>query len=100
MTKGKTSDLLLMISIVLLGVGLLSCASTTNTPATKNSSTSKPHPTRSISGPANQPVTYSTDAQDVLIRTFYGGGHAGALAFAPQISIYGDGGYILGVDQR
>jgi hypothetical protein len=100
MTKGKTSNLLLMISIVLLSVGLLSCASTTNTPTTKNSSTSKPHPTRSISGPANQPVTYSTDAQDVLIRTFYGGGHTGALAFAPQISIYGDGSYILGIDQR
>jgi hypothetical protein len=89
-----------MIGIVLLSIGLWSCASTTHTPAAKTSSTSKPHPTRAISGPSNQPVTYSTDPQDVIIRTFYSGGHAGALALAPQISVYGDGSYIFGIDQR
>lgn len=41
-------------------------------------------------------ITYSTNPQDVLIRTFYGGGKLGTLAFSPEISIYGDGSYILG----
>src|SRR5205085_10727958 len=43
----------------------------------------------------NGPITYSTSPSDVLIRTFYGGGNMGALAFSPQVSIYGDGIYIL-----
>ncbi len=41
-------------------------------------------------------ITYSSNAQDVLIRTFYGGGNLGVLNFSPEISIYGDGSYILG----
>ena len=45
---------------------------------------------------SNGPITYSTSPNDVLIRTFYGGGTLGALAFSPQVSIYGDGTYILG----
>ena len=45
---------------------------------------------------SNGPITYSTSPNDVLIRTFYGGGNLGALAVSPQVSIYGDGTYILG----
>ncbi len=41
-------------------------------------------------------ITYSTGPQDVLIRTFYGGGKLGTLEMSPEISIYGDGTYILG----
>lgn len=41
-------------------------------------------------------ITYSSNPQDVLIRTFYGGGNLGVLSFSPEISIYGDGTYILG----
>lgn len=41
-------------------------------------------------------ITYSTSPQDVLIRTFYGGGRLGAFEMSPGISIYGDGTYILG----
>lgn len=41
-------------------------------------------------------VTYSTQAQDVLIRLFYGGGKVGTLQMTPEISIYGDGTYIKG----
>src|SRR5947209_17696163 len=44
----------------------------------------------------NGPITYSTSPSDVLIRTFYGWGNMGTLAFSPQVSIYGDGTYILG----
>ncbi len=49
-------------------------------------------------GQNNQQITYSTQAQDILLRTFYGGGLSGSLSLAPQISIYGDGRYILGTD--
>jgi hypothetical protein len=111
MIRGRAFRLLLMIGIVLLSANLWSCARDTSTSAikasptsnsspTKASPTSKPHPTQAISGPANQPVTYSTDPQDVIIRILYGGGQTGALALAPQISIYGDGSYILGTSQR
>ena len=59
--------------------------------------------TSSLSGANNsssQPITYSTGAQDVLIRTFYGGGNYGSLEFNPNVSIYGDGTYILGTDRQ
>ncbi len=41
-------------------------------------------------------ITYGTSPQDVLIRTFYGGGKLGTMEFSPDISLYGDGTYILG----
>jgi hypothetical protein len=41
-------------------------------------------------------ITYSSRSQDVLIRTFYGGGKLGTFEISPEISIYGDGTYILG----
>jgi len=41
-------------------------------------------------------ITYNTRPQDVLIRTFYGGGKLGTFEMSPEISIYGDGTYILG----
>gem|GEM_PF-563898 len=44
----------------------------------------------------NGVITYSTSPQDVLIRTFYGGGKLGSFEYSPEISIYGDGSYILG----
>ena len=44
----------------------------------------------------NGTITYSTSPQDVLIRTFYGGGNLGSFEMSPDISIYGDGSYILG----
>ncbi len=59
--------------------------------------------TSSLSNAGNtssQQVTYSTNPQDVVLRTFYGGGNYGALEFAPDISIYGDGTYILGADRQ
>jgi hypothetical protein len=44
----------------------------------------------------NGVITYSASSKDVIVRTFYGGGNIGTLAFSPEISIYGDGRYILG----
>ncbi len=44
----------------------------------------------------NGTITYKTGPADVLIRTFYGGGNTANLAFSPEISIYGNGVYILG----
>lgn len=41
-------------------------------------------------------ITYTVSPQDVLIRTLYGGGRLGTLELSPEISIYGDGSYILG----
>ena len=41
-------------------------------------------------------VSYSTSPQDVVIRLFEGGGKVGQLQFTPEVSIYGDGTFILG----
>ncbi len=49
-----------------------------------------------ISTTSGSIITYNTGPQDVLIRTFYGGGRLGTLEMSPDITIYGDGTYILG----
>jgi hypothetical protein len=51
---------------------------------------------QTLSTSSGSTITYSTGAQDVLIRTFYGGGKLGTLEMSPELSIYGDGTYILG----
>jgi hypothetical protein len=78
----------IFLSIVALLLILTACAST---PAT----TSRPKK-QSIATSSNGVITYSAGAQDVLIRTFYGGGKLGTFEYSPEISIYGDGSYILG----
>lgn len=45
---------------------------------------------------SNGSITYDAGAQDVLIRTFRGGGNSGTLEVSPEVSIYGDGSYTLG----
>ena len=65
------------------------CDSSANT-----SSTNSTKQTLSIS--SGSTITYSTRPQDVLIRTFYGGGKLGTFEMSPEISIYGDGTFILG----
>ena len=62
--------------------------SSSTTPTTTNGKSTLPT--------NNGSITYSTSASDVLIRTFYGGGNMGVLDFSPEVSIYGDGTYILG----
>ncbi len=61
---------------------------------TNSSSTNKAK--QILSTNSGSTITYSTRSQDVLIRTFYGGGKLGTFEISPEISIYGDGTYILG----
>lgn len=72
--------LIVLCSLVILAAACDSNSQTKQTLSTSNGST----------------ITYSTGPQDVLIRTFYGGGKLGTLEMSPEISIYGDGSYILG----
>jgi len=65
------------------------CDSSANT-----STTNSAKQTLSIS--SGSAITYNTRPQDVLIRTFYGGGKLGTFEMSPEISIYGDGSFILG----
>ncbi len=65
------------------------CDSGANTPSTSNAK-------QTLSTNSGSTITYSTRPQDVLIRTFYGGGKLGTFEMSPEISIYGDGTFILG----
>lgn len=91
----RLSRLVLFSALLLsmLFIVLSSCSNAGGTP-----------PTTSIGGgttgnSSSQTISYSTGPQDVVIRTFYGGGNYGSLELAPNISIYGDGTYILGTDR-
>ncbi len=64
--------------------------------ACNNNSSSKPNTRQTLSTTNGSVVTYSNSPQEVLIRTFYGGGKLGTFEMSPKISIYGDGIYILG----
>ena len=65
------------------------CDSNANTPTTSNAK-------QTLSISSGSTITYNSRPQDVLIRTFYGGGKLGTFEMSPEISIYGDGTYILG----
>src|SRR5436305_15205518 len=58
-----------------------------------------PPQTATVKNSASQ-ITYSTNAQDVVVRTYYGGGHYGTLPLGPQLSLYGDGTYIIGLEKQ
>ena len=81
---------LLLNMLCLIAILLPACSSSFLTSSSSANNGSFTFPTN------NGPITYSTNAGDVVIRTFYGGGNLGTLAFSPEISIYGDGTYILG----
>lgn len=80
---------LILCCILLLSIVLSSCAD--------GSTTSQ---SQTIQSSSAQQITYSTDPKKVLIRLFYGGGLYGSFQPAPQLSIYGDGTYILGTEQQ
>jgi len=65
------------------------CDSGVSTPSINNTK-------QTLSISSGSTITYNTRPQDVLIRTFYGGGKLGTLEISPEISIYGDGTFILG----
>ncbi len=58
-----------------------------------------PPQTATVKNSVNQ-ITYSTNAQDVIVRTYYGGGHYGTLPLGPQLSLYGDGTYVIGLEKQ
>jgi hypothetical protein len=87
--KGRLVLFLLCLFILLLSGSDLS------TPSGHESTQS-----RTFTGSSTQPITYSINAHDVLIRTFYGGGLSGSFSLGPQLSIYGDSTYIIGLDRE
>src|SRR5713226_17143 len=91
--KGKSSPFLHLSSLLILALLLYGCGLAT--PSSHESVQS-----RTFTGSSTQPITYSINAHDVLIRTFYGGGLYGSFSLGPQLSIYGDGTYIIGLDQQ
>lgn len=93
--QGRYTPLLLLASLLVLLLPLLSSCDPSTPSPSKNGTQS-----RTFTGSSTQPITYSISPQDVLIRTFYGGGLYGSLSLSPQVSIYGDGSYILGQDQQ
>lgn len=52
-----------------------------------------------ISSSTTQSITYSTSGNEVVIRTITGGGLYGTFTASPQVSIYGNGTFILGTQQ-
>src|SRR5690348_2845804 len=85
------------VSILLFGILLVAC---TSSPPSTNPSSQHNSSSNITSNSPIQPITYSTHPHDVLIRTFYGGGLYGSLSFGPDISVYGVGTYILGIDRQ
>ena len=80
--------------VVVIFCSLIILLSACDTNSSTLSSNTRSH--QIISTTSGSTITYSTSPQDVLIRTFYGGGKLGTLEMSPDISIYGDGTYILG----
>ena len=85
-----------LLFVVLLAV-LSACSSAIQNGGARNTTSLSGGTTSSIS---SQGITYNTGPQDVVMRTFYGGGNYGSLELAPNVSIYGDGTYILGADRQ
>jgi len=92
---GKFKDIqgvihrILLIILCSLMILVTACDSNSNTSSTNNTK-------QTLSTSSGSTITYSSGPRDVLIRTFYGGGKLGTLEMSPEISIYGDGTYILG----
>jgi hypothetical protein len=84
------------LCVLLLGILLASCMNSTSSTRQTSQHTS----TIIRPGSSNQPITYTTNPRDVIIRTFYGGGLYGSLSLGPDISIYGDGTYLLGINRE
>lgn len=80
----------LLLGFCLLGTQLAACTNLAGLiPSTQNKHTLATN---------NGSITYSTSPNDVIVRTFYGGGNLGTLELSPAVSIYSDGSYILGPD--
>lgn len=84
----KLSSALLLVSLSTFMLFLATC--------TTGPTPTPPPSHRSLPTDSGIPVTYSILPQDVLVRVFYGGGKLGTLELMPEVSIYGDGAFILG----
>src|SRR6516164_1447487 len=78
-----------LFMLCLLIMPLAACNSNPNASSVNNTK-------QTLSTGSGSTITYSTDPRDVLIRTFFGGGKLGTMEMSPEISIYGNGTYILG----
>lgn len=76
---------LLLLTLLLI---VAACDSSPATTKTKQSHT--------FSTGSGTNISYFSGSQDVVLRIMYGGGRLGTLELSPNISIYGDGSYILG----
>src|ERR1700738_1137479 len=94
--RGDRTQKHLRLALLLLGtifIALLFASCDTSTVTSGQSAT--------FTGSATQQqITYNTSANEVLIQTFYGGGEKGTFNLGPQVSIYGDGTYILGLNRQ
>src|SRR5947209_2792760 len=81
---------LLGLTLVVIFLAACDISSLSNPQSTQSSTTF-------TGASTHQQITYSTGTNDVIIRTLYGGGLKGTLNLGPQLSIYGDGTYILGL---
>ena len=88
---GQSKSYSAFIILCLLAILLTACSGSAN--ATSSATSGKN--TREMTT-NNGTITYSTGPNDIILRTFYGGGNFGTLELSPEISIYGDGRYILG----
>src|SRR6266702_1287912 len=80
----------LLIVFSILMILLAACDSNSNASSANNKTK------QTLSTSSGSIITYTTRPEDVIIRTFYGGGKLGTFEMSPEISIYGDGTYILG----
>lgn len=86
----------LALSLLLIGSILAACSGSNSSSSTSNKQTTS---FTSSAGAVNQRITYNSGPQDVLLRTFYGGGLYGSLELSPTLTVYGDGSYIFGIDR-
>jgi hypothetical protein len=86
----RTLSPLVILSVLILF--LFAFDASLNSPATTPPATTS-HTVSVNNGPT---ISYDSNPQNLIIRTFYGGGRLGTLELSPEISIYGDGSYILG----
>src|SRR5258708_20227258 len=87
----RRSGIILILLSCFLGCSLAACGI-----GTGNSGQNTTVHQQSVQTDSGTPVTYSTQAHDVVVRIFHGGGKVGTLEITPDVSIYGDGTFITG----
>src|SRR5258708_101592 len=95
-TGRAKKHIIILLSLAVLGIFLVA----RDLPGSATQSTQPDKRIISSSNATDQQISYSTNPQDVLIRTFRGGGLYGSVELSPDLSIYGDGTYIFGVEKQ